>query len=251
MRSNMLQAAAAGGAGHAGGVIHVREADGAPAASAAAPAEQAQLTQAERAARALQRDRGPKKEMSIELAFLEAALDSRRTLRTLVAAVVPGFADWCFVDLVDAGGVPRRAEVAHADPAQAPLALEMLSIGFGPGWATPAAQAIRDRAPRMYPEITNDIMRWATHDQRHLAVLRAMKPNSLLAVPLVARDHAIGALTLIRSAMLPPLDEAALVVAAELAVPAALALDNARRYEAERTDRIAAQEALRTRPRGR
>jgi len=71
-----------------------------------------------------------------------------------------------------------------------------------------------------------------------------MKPSSLLAVPLVARDRPIGALTLIRSAMQPPLDDAALVVAEELAAPAALALDNARRYEAERAGHLAAQAAL-------
>jgi GAF domain-containing protein len=48
----------------------------------------------------------------------------------------------------------------------------------------------------------------------------------------VARDRVIGAVTVIRSRMLPALDEAALVFLEDLAVPAALALDNARRYEA-------------------
>ena len=155
----------------------------------------------------------------MDRAFLEAALDLRRTLRTLAAAIVPRFADWCFVDLIDAEGFPRRVEVAHADPAKAPLAQEMRSIGFGPGWATPGAQAIRDRAPRLYRELSNEIMTWATHDERHLAVLRAIKPNSLIAVPLVARDRAIGALTIIRSTMVPALDEQALLFAEELAVP--------------------------------
>jgi GAF domain-containing protein len=228
MRSVGTKAAAAGGTGHAGGVIHVPAGTVTPRASAA---DLAQLSQAERAARALASDRGPRA-IPIERAFLEAALDVGETVRTLVAAVVPQLADWCWVDLVDAAGLPRRVEVAHADPAGASIAAEMRALGFGPGWATPSAQAIRDRAPRVYGELTDDLLEWATHDARHLAVLRAMRPNSLLAAPLVARDRVIGALTLIRSAMLPGLDEESLAFVEDLAVPAALALDNARRYEA-------------------
>ena len=115
-------------------------------------------------------------------------------------------------------------------------------MGFGQGWATPAAQSIRDGSPRLYRDVTNEIMEWATHDEQHLAVLRAIKPNSLLAVPLVARDRAIGALTFIRSTTQPGLDEKDLVFAEDLAVPAALALDNARWYQAERAARNAAEE---------
>ncbi len=240
MRSHRVPAAAVGGSGQAGqgGVIYV-PADG--GAAPVAPDELAHLSQSERAARALaegKRDR----QVPIDRAFLEAALDYRRTLRTLVAAVVPGFADWCFVDLIDGDGIPRRVEVAHADPSSAPLAQEMRSLAIGPGSATPGAQTIRDRAPRLYRDVTNEIMTWATHGERHLSVLRAIKPNSLLSVPLVARDRVIGALTFIRSTTLPGLDEEDLVWAEDLAEPAALALDNARWYQAERAARAAAED---------
>ncbi len=73
-------------------------------------------------------------------------------------------------------------------------------------------------------------------------MLRAIRPNSLLAVPLVARDRAIGALTFIRSTMHPGLDEKDFVFAEDLAVPAALALDNARCYQAEKAARYVAEE---------
>ncbi|HET8541324.1 MAG TPA: GAF domain-containing protein [Anaeromyxobacter sp.] len=240
MRSHRVPAAPVGGSGQAGagGVIQVPAHEGTPPATAA---ELAQLSQAERAARALAGARR-ERQIPIDRAFLEAALDFRRTLRILVSAVVPRFADWCFVDLVDGDGIPRRVEVAHADPAKAPLAREMRSIGFGPGWATPAAQSIRDGAPRLYRDVSNEIMEWATHDERHLGVLRAIRPNSLLAVPLVARDRAIGALTFIRSTTVPGLDEQDLVFAEDLAIPAALALDNARWYQAEKAARNAAEE---------
>ena len=228
------------GATKAGRVIRVPPQGGEPLAGAD---ELATLSQAERAARALERDRGPR-EIPIDRAFLEAALDLRRTVRTLVAAFVPRFGDWCFVDLLDDDGVPRRVEVTPADPGQAQLAAEMLSIGFGPGWATPSAQAIRDGTPRLYREVSPEIMAWATHDEHHLAVFRAMGPRSLLAVPLVARDRVIGAITVFRSTMVPAFDEWALVVAGEIAAPAALALDNARAFETERAARLAAEQRV-------
>ncbi|HEX9053118.1 MAG TPA: GAF domain-containing protein [Anaeromyxobacter sp.] len=241
MRSHRVPvAAAAGGSGQAGGgVIYVPADDG---GSSPTPEDLAHLTQSERAARALAGGRR-ERQVPIDRAFLEAALDYRRTLRTLVAAVVPRFADWCFVDLIDGDGIPRRVEVAHADPSSAPLAQEMRSLAVGPGSATPGAQTIRDRAPRLYRDVTSEVMTWATHGERHLAVLRAIKPNSLLAVPLIARDRVIGALTFIRSTTLPGLDEEDLVWAEDLAEPAALALDNARWFRAERAARAAAEDA--------
>lgn len=230
-----MQAAGSAGTGHAGEPSRV-----APAGAAQAT----ELSQAERAERALERDRRAE-ELPIDRAFLEASLDLPRTIRTLVAAVVPRFADWCWVDLIGEDGVPQRVEVAHADPTQKPLADEMRALCVGLGWATPAAQSMRDGAPRLFRAVTGDVMTWATHDERHLAVLRAMRPSSLLAVPLAARGRTIGAFTLIRSTMLPAFDEEALLFAKELALPAALALDNARRYEAEREGRRVAEERLR------
>jgi GAF domain-containing protein len=237
MRSPKSPSAATGGLGQAGGTIQVPATD----EQAAPAATLAHLSQAERAERALAESRR-EKDIPIERAFLQAALDFRQTLRIVVAALVPGFADWCFVDLIDGDGIPRRVEVAHADPTKAPIAREMRAISFGPGWATPGAQAIRDRGSRLYSEITDEILQWATHDDRHLAILRSIRPNSLLSVPLVARDRAIGAITLIRSTKQPPLDADDMVYAEELAVPAALALDNTRWYQAEKAARAAAQE---------
>jgi GAF domain-containing protein len=221
-----------------GGVIHVPSPPEEPSSSTA---DMSHLTQAQRAERALTEGRR-EREIPISRAFLHAALDFRQTLRILVSAVVPRFADWCFVDLIDGDGIPRRVEVAHGDPAKASLAQEMRSIAFGPGWATPGAQTIRDRAPRLFRDVSSEVMEWATHGERHLAVLRAIRPNSLLSVPLVARDRTIGAITLIRSTMTPGLDEDDLVYAEALADPAALALDNARWFQAEKAGRVAALE---------
>ena len=214
------------------------------------PPDLSRLTQAERAERALAATRRARP-VSIERALLEAGLDVGQILRVLVSAIVPGFADWCFVDLVDQDGVPRRVEVAHADPALAALAREVRAVQPGPGWATPAAQAIRDRSPRLLRDLNEELLHWATHDPHHLSVLRAIRPRSLAAVPLVARGRALGAATVIRSTMAPGLAEGDLLSLWEVVAPAALALDDAGRFEAERAARAAAEEEARRERAGR
>lgn len=200
-------------------------------ASRATAAPPAEPTLAERAARSL--DEMRRRDLPFEHALLEDALDLGATLRTVVGAFVPGFADWCLVDLLDEKGVPRRVEIAHADPGHALAAAEYRSVELGPGWATPGAQSIRDRTPRIYSRLTEELMAWATWDDRHLAALRATVPNSMIAVPLVAHGAAIGALTLLRSGSSPPFWGEDLRKAAALAAPAGLALDIARRFAAK------------------
>ncbi|HZZ84000.1 MAG TPA: GAF domain-containing protein [Anaeromyxobacteraceae bacterium] len=201
------------------------------------------LSQAERASRALaESHREPEEPLPLRL--LADSIDYRATLRSVAAAIVPAMADWCFIDLLDGDGVPRRVEVAHADPAKADLAVRMRAVPLGIDWSTPSVQTMRDRSPRLIRQIDESVLAWATHDEKHLEILRAIGPNSMVVMPLQSRDRVIGALTLIRSATLPGLAECDLVKVRELAGPASLAIDNARRMADERAARIAAQQEV-------
>jgi GAF domain-containing protein len=91
--------------------------------------------------------------------------------------------------------------------------------------------------------VTEDVLRWAAHDEEHLAALRALAPSSVLILPLLARDRVIGGVTLMRAAHVPCFGEADLVAAQKLIAPVALALDNAQAAAAERSARDSAAEA--------
>ncbi|BDG10179.1 GAF domain-containing protein [Anaeromyxobacter paludicola] len=201
------------------------------------------LSQAERAARALAESRRTTEEPLL-LRLLTDSVDYRGTLRTVVAALVPSVADWCFIDLIDHEGVPRRVEVGHADPTKGDLASRMRALPMGVDWSTPSVQSMRDRSPRLIRQIDASVLAWATHDESHLEILRAIGPNSMIILPLQSRDRIIGAITLIRSTTLPGFDESNLVALREVAGPAALAIDNARRMADERAARIAAQQEV-------
>jgi len=192
----------------------------------------APLSQSERAVRALAEGRREAEPLEIQL--LTDALDDRATLRTVAAALVPRFADWAFIHLVDEAGIPRRVKVAHADPARAALAAQFRAIEPGPGTAGFTAQAIRDGAPRIVREVSDDVLRWAAHDERHLAALRALAPHSMLVLPLHARDRVIGGITLMRAAQTTCFTEDDLLAAQRLTIPAGLAIDNARAMVAAR-----------------
>jgi signal transduction histidine kinase len=73
--------------------------------------------------------------------------------------------------------------------------------------------------------------------------LQQLAPTSLLSVPLIARGRTIGAITFGTSDANRRYSEHDLHAAREVSVPAALALDNARLYDAERRARLDAEEA--------
>ena len=54
-----------------------------------------------------------------------SSLDYEETLRRVAELAVPGFADWCSVDLAAADGTLDRLVVAHADPAKVELVREL------------------------------------------------------------------------------------------------------------------------------
>ena len=55
-------------------------------------------------------------------AMLPESLDHDATLAAVAHLVVPRLADWCIIDLVEAGGLIRQAAAAHVDPKKEELA---------------------------------------------------------------------------------------------------------------------------------
>ena len=60
-------------------------------------------------------------------ALLASSLDIDATLARVAKLAVPHFADWCAVDLVDAGGNIHRVAVEHLDPDKAELARRLFT----------------------------------------------------------------------------------------------------------------------------
>lgn len=197
------------------------------------------LTMAERAARSLAEDLRPQHPLEVRL--LLSSLEPAAVHTTICAAFVPGTADWCFLYQVDQDGIPRRVAVGHADPVEPRLLARIRAVHPGPGWANLTAQAIRDRTPRLFREVSDEVLRWAAHDDDHHAVLKDLAPRSMLVLPFVARDRVVGGVTLMRGAGRLGYTEEDLVAAQKLCVPIAIAMDNAREAEVLRAARAEAE----------
>jgi signal transduction histidine kinase/DNA-binding NarL/FixJ family response regulator len=162
-------------------------------------------------------------------ATLANSLDYGETLRTFAALTVPFLADWCIVDAIDRDGATRRTAVAHADPRKTDLARRLESL-TPDGHATDLARILRTRKS----ELVSHVARSALENLRaseYRAALMELAPNSLMVIPLIARDHVLGAFVLLSAESGRHYTERDLALAEELARRAAIALDTARLYQ--------------------
>jgi len=166
---------------------------------------------------------------------LSASLDWEETLGELARLAIPTLADWCIVDVVaDDGQTLRQVTVAAADPRKEDLLREMRAQ-YQPSLDSPqpAARALRTGETQLYPEFTAESLRATTRDEEHYRLITELDPRAAIAVPLVARDHTVGAVTFAWSESNRVYRESEVALAEELARRAALAVENARLYRAE------------------
>jgi PAS domain S-box-containing protein len=166
-------------------------------------------------------------------AALAETLDAESTLRTVARLAVPALADCCLVDLVEPDGEIRRMEVAHVNPEKEQIAREIRKrYPLEPASNHPVVDAIRSGKSQLIPRLSDHYMRSIAFDSRHLGMLRDLAYTSGMFIPLVARGRKLGALSLLSSESGKEYASADLQVAEELARRAAIAIENARLYDA-------------------
>jgi PAS domain S-box-containing protein len=180
-------------------------------------------------------------------AALSASLDYKATLSGLTALLVPRFADWCAVEMVDeVTGRSDQLAVAHVDPAMVEYAWELRRrYPRDPEAKTGVPNVLRTGIAEIYPEVTEEMLAASAVDEEHLRISRALNLRSALVVPLATRGETLGAITMVYAESGRRYAEADLRFAEEIGRRAAIAVDNARLYGAEQRARAAADEANR------
>ncbi len=164
-------------------------------------------------------------DLSTELA---SSLEPERTLSALGRMLVPGFADWCMVEVVQPDGPIRRAAAQHRDAEGQALADQLAACADDRnGGRETIARVIAGDQPVLFADVTDDQLRTWARDDHELELLRRMDFGSGIAVPLIARGRNLGALLLSRGASSASYDSNDLGLAVEVARRAALAIDNA------------------------
>ncbi|MGL5195899.1 MAG: PAS domain S-box protein, partial [Chroococcales cyanobacterium] len=171
---------------------------------------------------------------------LANSLDYQTTLDSLAHLTVPSIADWCAIDVIEKDGTIDRLAVAHTDPAKEELAKELFRR-YPPKKEATTGQGnvIRTGQSELYPDIPDSVLVEAASDAEHLQILRELRLNSGMFVPLKARGRTLGTITFMLEVGSRCYDRTDLIMAEKLAHRAAIALDNARLYrEAQDANRL-------------
>jgi PAS domain S-box-containing protein len=171
--------------------------------------------------------------LAVASAALAATLDVDSTIRTLTRLAVPTLADSCLVDLVDDDGNIRRLEAVHTDPQKEQIVRELMRrYASGPAATHPLVEVIRSGQSQLYARVSENLLRSVSFDTRHLGLLRELEARSAMIVPLIAHGRILGAVTLLSARADREYTARDLRTAEELVSRAAVALENARLYEA-------------------
>ncbi|HET6403886.1 MAG TPA: PAS domain S-box protein [Candidatus Thermoplasmatota archaeon] len=193
--------------------------------------ERARLYGAERSARALADAEARRSAFLADASrILSSSFDYRATLDATARLCVPVFADWCAIYLREKDGSIVTVATAHADPAKASVARELLwrpmSSTSAPAGVAKVLQGGRAEVFEDVPEAMLDVV---VPDPGARELVRQLGLRSQVVLPLGARGRTLGAIAL-SNATHRRLSSTDLQLVEELARRAALAVDNARLY---------------------
>jgi PAS domain S-box-containing protein len=175
---------------------------------------------------------------------LASSLEFDSTVKGVAGILVPQFADHCFIDLYDHDRLVRQVSV-HAE-GWTPPARTWFDVGDEVRY--PERHFVTQALRRLETVVSGDYLFENSPTDRSDIVSRQVGVTSAIAAPLRARGEVLGVLTLALSGLSPRQKstyggfDRDLVGA--IASRVALAIDNARLFEEERSTALAFQDSL-------
>jgi PAS domain S-box-containing protein len=161
---------------------------------------------------------------------LSTSFDQEATLLAMANLVVPAVADCCLVDL---GAVEdaRASVFVHRDPQREPELYDVSRrVDRGPG--SNVAKLLAGGPPTFLPEVARSYWRKSFDEDGQYVMYDALGVRSMISVPMRARGRVVGILSFLDVATSGRLfDDEDFELAMDLAINAALAVDNARLYK--------------------
>jgi GAF domain-containing protein len=161
---------------------------------------------------------------------LSASLDYEQGLHQLAELVTEELADFCLLDILDEDGSVRRLSVIHRDPTKQHIVEGLQLRPPALEGSVPAAVAMRTRRI-VREDVREEVLASIAEDEQHLELMRQIGGVNFLALPLIARDRVLGALTI--SSTSRAYDDQDVALASEIAGRGAVHLDNTRLYAAQ------------------
>jgi len=163
--------------------------------------------------------------------ILGSSLNYRETLDLVAKAAVSYIADWCTVEMLDENGVPQLLAIAHKDPKKMASALKTRrSQASRTNSHIGVLNVLRTGRAELHKEITDEFLVKNLRDENDLLAAREIGPRSAMIVPICAGRKPIGVITFVTAETNRRYTADDLSIAQELAVRAALAIENSKLY---------------------
>ena len=180
---------------------------------------------------------------------ISASLEHSAIVARVARLMIPEFADWCLVDLLEEDGSLKQLAAAHADLGKEGLLHELGKYRELDADALRESRRLSSTVFKtgesvLLPEVDDgDLIQDSTGDA-HLELLRRLDPRSYICVPLRARGRVLGTIVLVSSRESFRYDAEDLALAEDVARRCALAVDNARLYRSRSEIARALQDGL-------
>ena len=167
-------------------------------------------------------------------AVLVSTLDLEETLSSIAELVVRDLGDFCFVDLYEEEGKLRRLRAASRDPSKAWACELLMRTPLDRERPHLARVALGTKRSTLTQPLSEESVASFAQSEEHLRALRGVDPKAVIAVPLVAHEKLLGALTIVSSSPSLVYGSSDVRLAEELASRVALSIENAGLYRIAR-----------------
>jgi len=177
--------------------------------------------------------------------ILSRSLDYEETLRAISALIVPRFADWCFIDLVEEDGGYRRIAVGHPSGPEHEVIAQRLHRTYAPKKTLHGfSQTLWKGRTVVMNDVPDDVLIGASRDEEHRDLLLSMGMRCFISVPMTTHGTTFGVITFLGTNVRRRFEPADVALAEEVARRVALAVDNARLYRSAQEANRAKDEFL-------
>lgn len=183
--------------------------------------------------------------------ILTADLNYRSSLRQVAKRIVPAFADWCSVELLNEDTQELESvALIHKNPKLLRIAREYYKLHSERRMREGLDDPAMDRGePVFLPLITEEVIRQIVVEGREVDLLLRLGLRSSISVPIFVDERPIGKMTFVTAEQKHEYDENDYATALELATRASMAVSNAHLYHAAQREieaRTKLEEELRT-----
>jgi PAS domain S-box-containing protein len=163
---------------------------------------------------------------------LSRSLSYESRLINFAQLVVPNFADWCAIDILDSNGKASRLTVVHQDPAKIEISKRIWTEYPPDPKAKSGFYQILKRGKVEVYQLSTAMLKAGVQDKQHLTLLRKLNLKSVAVMPLIARGKRLGLLSFGTAESGRRITEEDIPFLRKLAERVSLLSDNARLYSA-------------------